>query len=95
VFAAQRNVAGRVAPGDEVVRAFLGRIERGHGRARTSTLAGELRVPEIRLRGVLAGLQRLLNVDGYPIVAVDESGEIVEVQRDLLRRQFGISGEGE
>ena len=92
VFGAQKNMAGRMAPSNEIVRVFLDAIERGHGRARTTGLAAVLHIPEIRMRGVLAGLQRLLNVDGYPIVSVDESGDTVEVQRELLRRQFGIAG---
>jgi hypothetical protein len=30
-------------------------------------------------------------VDGYPVLSVDEATGTVELQSDLLRKQFGIS----
>jgi hypothetical protein len=89
-YGAQRAMAGRVAQPDAVVRAFLELLERHHGRAPRSLLGAALGVPEIRVRGLLAGLQRLLNVDGYPVVSSDEATDTVELNRDLLRRQFGV-----
>jgi hypothetical protein len=53
-------------------------------------LAQELGQPESRLRGILVGLQRLLNIDGYQVVAVDEATGTVELNRTLLDRQFQI-----
>jgi len=50
----------------------------------------ELGQPESRLRGILVGLQRLLNIDGYQVVAVDEATGTVELNRTLLDRQFQI-----
>lgn len=90
VFAAQREIAGRMAPPDTTVRAFLEVMGRYHGRAPRTALARALGQPDIRIRGIVAGLQRLLNVDGYPIVAADEVIDSVELQRDLLRRQFQL-----
>jgi hypothetical protein len=92
-FAAQRSMAGRLAPQDEVVHAFLVVLDQQGGRVRRSTLARELNLPELRLRGVLAGLQRLLNVDGYPIVTSDDVAGTVELHRDLLRRQFAVEAQ--
>jgi hypothetical protein len=90
VYAAQRTLAGRLAPADDAVRAFLALSDRHHGRIPRGALARALGQPEIRIRGLLAVLQRLLNVDGYPIVAVDDASDLVVVQHDLLRRQFQL-----
>jgi hypothetical protein len=90
VFASQRALAGRLAPADDVVRTILMTLDRYRGRAPRAVLAGALGQPEIRLRGILAGVQRLLNVDGYQVLVVDEGTGVVEVQMELLRRQFGV-----
>src|SRR4030095_2336769 len=72
VFAAQRRVAGRRAPDDQGVRALLAALEAHHGRLARRLLEQVLGEPEFRLRGILAGMQRLLNVDGYQVLAVDD-----------------------
>lgn len=89
-FAAQRAIAGRAAPADDVVRTFLDVLDRHHGRVPRALLVRTLGVPEIRVRGLLAGLQRLLNLDGYPVVAVDEPTDTVDLNRELLRTQFAL-----
>ena len=39
--------------------------------------------------GVVATLQRLLNVEGYPVLTI--TGGTVELNADLLRLQFQVS----
>jgi hypothetical protein len=90
VFLTQRRLAGRVAPDDRVVRTFLNALEAHHGRMTRHGLAQALGQPDFRLPGLLAGLQRLLNVDGYQVVAVDETSGTVEVDRQLLDTQFQL-----
>jgi hypothetical protein len=53
-------------------------------------LAQVLAQPDFRMRGLLAGLQRLLNVDGYQVVAVDETSGTVALNRQLLNKQFQL-----
>src|SRR5690606_8321434 len=89
-YASQRAMAGRMAPRDEDVSAFLDLMERGHGRVSRPALSRALGVPEVRVRGLLAGLQRVLNVGGYPVVAFDEATDTVELDVDLLRMQFEL-----
>jgi hypothetical protein len=89
-FSAQRAIAGRGAPADGGVRTFLEVLDRHHGRVPRALLVRALGVPEIRVRGLLAGLQRLLNLDGYPVVVVDEATDTVELNRELLRTQFAL-----
>lgn len=91
-YKAQRSSAGRLAPPDDSVRTILVALEKGQGRASRSVLAHALGIPEIRVRGLLAGLQRLLNLDGYPVITADESSGAVEWNRTLLRTQFQLEG---
>ena len=42
----------------------------------------------LRLQGILVGLQRLLNVDGYQVLAVDAISGTVALNRQLLKQQF-------
>ena len=83
-------MAGRMAPDECVVTAFLRALEARHNRIARHMLAQELGQPELRLRGLLVGLQRLLNVDGYQVVAVDEAAGTVELNRALLDKQFQL-----
>jgi hypothetical protein len=90
VFAAQRQMAGRRAPDNRVVEAVLRALEAHHGRMLHRILAQTLSQPDFRLPGLLAGLQRLLNVDGYQIVVVDEAAGTIELNRPLLDTQFQL-----
>jgi len=42
------------------------------------------------LRGLLAVAQRVLNIDGYPVLTRDAGSDTVELNRELLRRQFDL-----
>ena len=46
-------------------------------------------VPRARINGAIGQLQRLCNVDGYPIVIRD--GTDVSLDRELLARQFELA----
>jgi hypothetical protein len=37
-------------------------------------------------------LQRLLNVEGYPVLSMVDSGSAVKLDLEVLRVQFGVSG---
>ena len=92
VFAAQRRVAGRRAPDDQCVRVLLATLEAHHGRLARRLLEQVLGEPAFRLRGILAGLQRLLNVDGYQVLVVDDLSGTVVLNRELLNTQFQLEG---
>jgi hypothetical protein len=53
-------------------------------------LAQVLGTPEFRLRAILTGVQRLLNVDGYQVIAVDDMSDVVSLNRQLLNTQFQL-----
>jgi hypothetical protein len=90
VFAAQRRVAGRRAPDDQCIRALLATLEAHHDRLARRVLEQVLGAPTFRLRGILAGVQRLLNVDGYQVLTVDDISGTVALNRQLLKTQFQL-----
>lgn len=90
VFAAQRRAAGRRAPDDRLVRALLAALEAQRDRMTHRLLAQVLGTPEFRLRAILTGVQRLLNVDGYQVIAVDDMSDVVSLNRQLLNTQFQL-----
>jgi hypothetical protein len=64
LYAAQRGLAGRVAPRDEQLRSVLEALRRHDGRVPRNVVAASLGLPELRVRGVVAGVRRVLNVEG-------------------------------
>ncbi len=90
VFAEQKKLGGRVLPADAVFARLLAALESRGGKATSVTLARTLDSSPLRLRGLLAVAVRVLNVDGYGILIRDEASDTVELNRDLLLRQFGL-----
>jgi hypothetical protein len=90
VFATQQRLAGRKAPNTALVRAALTALD-GQSDGLSRRMLGQvLGLAELQVRGLLAGLQRLLNVDGYQVLVVDEAAGIVELNRRLLDKQFQV-----
>jgi hypothetical protein len=52
--------------------------------------AQRLAVAPIRVDGFLASLQRILNVDGYPVLTIDSS-QTVRLNLTLLKEQFALN----
>jgi hypothetical protein len=90
VFTAQRRMAGRRAPSEHHVEAFLKALDQHRYRIPRRALAEALGQPDVHIPRVLVGLQRLLNVDGYQIVTVDEDSGAMELNVQLLKKQFQI-----
>ena len=40
--------------------------------------------------GFAATLQRLLNVEGYPVLGLADGGRTLRLDQELLRQQFGL-----
>jgi hypothetical protein len=47
--------------------------------------------PVFRLPNLMAKLQRVLNIDGYPVLSREESSDTVELNRGLLLKQFDLA----
>jgi hypothetical protein len=91
VYQAQRRRAKRVAVPDTTVAAVLGALlDAPAYRLPQAAAAAVAEVPEFRLPGVVAHLQRPLNVDGYDVLAYDVDGGTLVLDRPLLVEQFGL-----
>ena len=94
LFKAQRRQAARTALSEERVRAILTAFDARGGALTRAALAASLGVPSFRLGGVVSALRRILNVDGYDVLTVDEASETITLNRELLRTQFGLTADG-
>ena len=43
------------------------------------------------LVGIVSALRRILNVEGYDVLSVDEISETIDLNRELLDTQFGLT----
>jgi hypothetical protein len=87
-YAEQEARAGRVALPRERVARLLGALDARGGTLTPAALARAADVPPGRLAGVLSGLVRLLNVDGYGVVTLGDDD--VTLHRAILDEQFGL-----
>jgi len=91
VYAAQRKVSGRVIVTDEQVVALVDALGAAPGtRLHMTTVASALVISEVRVRGALAQLAQLLNVEGYAVIETDPRTRTVILNERLLRDQFGV-----
>ncbi len=91
VFAEQKRLQGRRYPKDEdtLIR-LVSALDRNGGKMTETAIARVLEYPPLRLRGLLAIAQGVLNVDGYRVLGRDEDSDTVELNVELLKRQFGL-----
>jgi len=54
-----------------------------------SAFAQRFDLSNLRIDGLIASLQRILNVEGYPVLSVDGS-QTVRLNLQLLREQFDL-----
>jgi hypothetical protein len=90
IFDEQKKLGGRTVPANEVFSRLLAAVDSRGGKMTSVTLARAINYPPIRLRGLLAVAQRVLNIDGYAVLTRDEASDTVELNRDLLCRQFDL-----
>jgi hypothetical protein len=93
VYKEQKKLAGRKLPSDAEVSRFLELLAIQGGKLTAAALSHKLALPPFRLAGLLAVLQRLLNVEGYPVLVREEASGTVELNLDLLLRQFDLKAE--
>ena len=93
VYADQRRLAARIAPGEADLRRFLLALDSRGGKLGKTALAQRLGMPMVRIGGFLSAVRRVLNVDRSAVVSVDEAAGVVELNRDLLDIQFHLRGE--
>jgi hypothetical protein len=90
VFASQMTLAGRGAPKMEDAQKLLEALAARGGAALKLTIAQQLGYPELRIAGIIAAMRRVLNVDGYAVLDVEEPSGTIRLNLDLLKVQFGL-----
>jgi hypothetical protein len=89
VFVQQMEVFGGRLKRDQVEQVLRLLVDR-NGVQMKSALTQRLGIPPIRIDGFLASVQRILNVDGYPVLTSDAS-QTIRLNLRLLREQFETS----
>src|SRR5262249_54454052 len=90
IYGLQKQLVQKHLPDDATVLGVLDALDRHGGILTFVALAQQAGVLPLRLDGLLAKLQRLLNVDGYEVLQVDRTQNRVSLNVPLLRRQFEL-----
>jgi hypothetical protein len=90
IFEQQKKLAGRSVPSDEILRSVLSALDQRGGRMTSAAISRTVNYPPMRLRGLLAVMQRVLNIDGFAVLTRDEASDTVDLNRELLKRQFDL-----
>jgi hypothetical protein len=90
-YANQRKIAGRLSVADDKVADLLTALFDAPGfRLGSAQAALVLAVPQQAVRGAILHVQRLLNIEGYPVLRIDADGATVILDQALAREQFGL-----
>lgn len=90
VYAQMKARSGRVMVSEAQLRQLLELLSQAGGQQMAAAVAQGLGLPEIRLNGLLAGVQKLLNVDGYPVLAIDRVSKTIRLDLASLKTQFEL-----
>lgn len=90
VYAQQSRRTARGGPSDQIVAAVLRFLADHGGRGTQVQVARAAGLPGHRAVGLVAALQRVLNVEGYPVVGLDPDGLTVLLDERLLSEQFEV-----
>lgn len=90
VWKAQRAIAGRITIENDRCAQLLDELLAAPGtRLATNSVAKILRIPDSRTQGAISQVQKLLNVEGYPVLRQDQG--MLVLDPGLLEEQFGPS----
>lgn len=90
IYQQVKNRAGRTAVKEEQLRALIQLLDQHQGQVMEAVVLRHLAIPKLRLRGFLAGAQKLLNIDGYPILSVDRESQTIKLSISDLKTQFEL-----
>jgi len=86
----QARAAVRGAPPVEQFKRFFSLLDQRNGRIQRGHLAQQLSLPLLRVDGLIQNYRRLLNVDGYEVLAYDQPSETIVLNIELLKSQFEL-----
>lgn len=90
IYQQVKGRAGRTAVKEAQLRALIELLDQQQGQAMEAAVLRHLSIPKLRLRGFLAGAQKLLNIDGYPILSVDRESQTIKLNIYDLKNQFEL-----
>jgi len=85
-----KSRGGRVTIDDARLLRLLELLAERGGQQMIGALIQAMEIPSIRMNGFLAGAQKLLNVDGYPVLSIDRSTKTVKLDVGSLMTQFEL-----
>jgi hypothetical protein len=86
----QKDLVRRHAPEDDLVQRCLEALDTSGGMLTPAAFSKAAEVPAGRLDGLIARIQRLLNVDGYEILTMSRAENRIELNVLKLKRQFDL-----
>jgi hypothetical protein len=86
----QKESVRRHAPEDDVVRRCLEAMDMSGGMMTPAAFSKAADIQAVRLDGLIARIQRLLNVDGYEILTFSRTENRIELNVPKLKRQFDL-----
>jgi len=89
-YVSQKQAIKRNAPDDILIRKVLKTLDDEGGIATINNLCNLAQVSPNRIDGLMAMIQRILNVDGYEILKTSRAENRVELNISKLKRQFDL-----
>lgn len=89
IYRAQQTLAGRATVDTGIVRDVVNAVARLGSSGPIATVERHAGLRSGELRAILPLLRRLLNVDGYEALTLDDG--ILAIDESLLRQQFGVA----
>jgi hypothetical protein len=86
----QKVLVRRHAIDDDKLRQCLSSLDASGGIMTPVAFARAAELPMARLDGLIATMQRVLNVDGYESLTMDRTANRVQLNVARLKRQFGL-----
>jgi hypothetical protein len=86
----QKKLCGRAVLSDDMICKFLKTISSHGNTVIQPALAQEIGQPLMRIRGIVSIMQRILNVDGYPVLTFEPASGTIRINKQLLKTQFKI-----
>ena len=86
----QKEFVKRHAPDDEIIRRSLVVLDSSGGILTPAAFCKATDLPAGRLDGLMARMQRVLNVDGYEVLVFSRAENRIELNIAKLKRQFDL-----
>ena len=94
IYNTRKKLAGRAVPSDDVFTKVLIALDSYGGKVTLTALARTLSYAIARVHNLIRVIQRILNIDGYAVIAFDEAFDLIELNHALLYQQFDLSQGG-